>query len=293
MIKSAKARLETFVSAAPKVKLEKAFTNSFHNAIATARTCYSGKGIVADEDITPQNYPLVKSIYQAGHHTVLAHAHFQFSLSNISRQFIWSFLHSHPHYNSEQVSQRYVGVKADAMAIPPLKGEALNIYCHTTQQQMEAYNKLTAELFPIVASEYLKLFPHHDVNGKQIKAKLLKRALEIARYVLPIATFAYMYHTISGITLLRYYRLCQQYDAPLEQRLVVSRMVEELLRYEPLYEMILEQPLDLALTPEAAFFATIFFKVSLIRLILLSPRGWPEISRQSSSMTHCFLKNAN
>src|SRR5205823_7341090 len=65
----------------------------------------------------------------------------------------------------------------------------------------------------------------------------------------------YMYHTISGITLLRYYRLCEQYDTLLEQRIVVGKMVEELLRYDPLYELILEQPIEFDETPEARFFA--------------------------------------
>src|SRR5690242_11926201 len=74
-------RQETaFLSAAPVVELKKTFTTPFHNAVATARTCYSNKGIIEDEQITPQNYALAQSIYQAGHHTVLGHAHFQFAL---------------------------------------------------------------------------------------------------------------------------------------------------------------------------------------------------------------------
>jgi thymidylate synthase ThyX len=246
---------KAFLSAEPEVKLEKAFTTPFHNAIATARTCYSSKGIIKDEQISSQNYPLAQSIYKAGHHTVLGHAHFQFALSNISRQFIWSFLHSHPHYNSEQVSQRYVEVKPNAVAIPPLSGEALSIYKNTVEFQMQMYKELTEQLMPIVTSEYLKIFRHHNPDDKKLKAKLLKRALEVARYVLPVATFAYMYHTVSGITLLRYYRLCEQYDSLTEQKIVIGKMVEELLKHDPLYEVILEEPLDLSQTPEAQFFA--------------------------------------
>jgi hypothetical protein len=52
---------------------------------------------------------------------------FQFTLENVSRQFIWSFLHSHPFYNSEQVSQRYVTVGPDSVTVPPLKEPALFI----------------------------------------------------------------------------------------------------------------------------------------------------------------------
>ena len=49
-------------------------------------------------------------IYDAGHHTTIQHPTFVFTLRKVSRQFIWSFLHAHPFYNSEQVSQRYVEV---------------------------------------------------------------------------------------------------------------------------------------------------------------------------------------
>src|SRR4030066_1575716 len=117
-----------FLSPEPIVKLEKAFSNPFNNLIATARTCYSGKGIVSEDDITEDYRKLAKSIYKAGHHTTLQHAHFQFSISNVSRQFVWSFLHSHPFYNSEQVSQRYVPVSPRYFLFSSLKGEALAVY---------------------------------------------------------------------------------------------------------------------------------------------------------------------
>ena len=42
-----------------------------------------------------------------------------------------------------------------------------------------------------------------------------------------MATFAYLYHTISVVTLLRYHRICESLDAPLEQRMVVGKMVDK------------------------------------------------------------------
>src|SRR5262249_10924851 len=98
--------MKQFRSPLPEVKLVNAFERPFENAVATARTCYSGKGIVFAEDVsaTPQRVEqrdrIAQSTYEAGHHTTLQHAHYQFALSNVSRQFIWSFLHSHPFYNS-------------------------------------------------------------------------------------------------------------------------------------------------------------------------------------------------
>ena len=72
--------------------------------------------------------------------------------------------------------------------------------------------------------------------------------------MLPVATFSYLYHTISGITLFRYWRLCESMDAPAEQREVVGQMVEEVLRHDPLYASVLQDPIPLEETPEYAAF---------------------------------------
>jgi thymidylate synthase ThyX len=241
-----------FLSPEPEVVLTKAFTEPFRNAIATAKTCYSGNGIVGDEQVTNGYEPLARSIYQAGHHTTLQHAHFQFALSNVSRQFIWSFLHSHPFYNSEQVSQRYVTMKQDGVAVPPLAGEALALYRRTVARQMAAYAAFSERLLPLADREWAARFPR---SRKHFARDVKKKAQEVARYVAPVAALSYLYHTVSGITLLRYYRLCRQFDAPFEQRLVVQKMVDAVLDVDPRYRTILEEPLDEAQTPEAAFFA--------------------------------------
>ncbi|MBI4470812.1 MAG: FAD-dependent thymidylate synthase [Acidobacteria bacterium] len=246
-------RMENFISPEPEVRLEKAFPSPFKSILTSARTCYSPKGVVREEDLREGSESLAESLYAAGHHTTIQHAHLQFSISNVSRHFLWSFLHSHPFYNSEQVSQRYVEVKPGAIAIPPLKGEALAIYTRTTAIQMEAYRRLADVLTEVVDREYRRIFPHRDMDRKKYRNAVLKLALEVARYVLPIATFAYLYHTISALTLLRYYRMCDQYDAPFEQRMVVKKMIDELLRLDPLYEMILEQPFPIEQTPEYRF----------------------------------------
>ena len=113
----------------PVVQLENAFQNPFDNAVATARTCYCSRVITAEDLSKDERSRLVRdkiaeSIYKAGHHTTIQHATFQFILDKVSRQFIWSFLHSHPFYNSEQVSQRYVEVSPENFAVPPIMGEA-------------------------------------------------------------------------------------------------------------------------------------------------------------------------
>ncbi len=255
--------MQSFLSPEPIVKLDKYFPNSFRNVVAAARTCYSSKGVIKDEEIEPERWEhLAKSLYEAGHHTTFQHAYFQFILDNVSRHFIWSFLHSHPFYNSEQVSQRYVTIRPGTWAIPPLEGEALEIYQRTIEFQVESYHKLIELLKPITAREYYNRFPGRRVYGEKYAKDINKRAQEVARYAMPIATFAYLYHTISGITLLRYYRLSEQYDTPLEQKIVVRKMVEELLKADPHYGTVLERTLDFDQTPEHTFFTSHFDRSS-------------------------------
>ncbi len=249
-----------FHSPAPVVRLVNAFVAPFDNAVATARTCYSPRGIITAEEVARKPEArdrLAKSIYHAGHHTTLQHAHFQFALDNVSRQFLWSFLHAHPFYNSEQVSQRYVEVKPGSYAIPPLEGAARQIYEQTALEQIADYQRLIQALTPAAAREYYRIFPARQRTAatQETAAKdIKKKAQEIARYVLPVATFAYLYHTVSGLTLLRYYRLCEQFDAPLETQLVVGEMVRQLLEADPSFQAILEEPIPIEETPEYRFF---------------------------------------
>ncbi len=216
--------------------------------MATARTCYSGKGIISDEQISlesgSRDLAIAKSVYKAGHHTTFQHAQFQFALSNISRHFVWSFLHSHPFYNSEQVSQRYVRLDRNSFYIPPLSGIALELYRKTIDMQMAAYRGLRESLYGVAEAEYFRIFPARRKRRDACRKAILKKTQEAARYVAPIATLTCLYHTINGITLLRYWRVCREADVPYEQQQVVERMVQALLAYDPGYKPVLEEPLS-------------------------------------------------
>lgn len=227
--------------------------------MATARTCYSSKVIHAadvdkDENSRKQRDAIAASIYEAGHHTTIQHATFQFTLENVSRQFIWSFLHSHPYYNSEQVSQRYVEVKPERFAVPPIEGEALNIYKETTEYLMDAYHRLIEMLDEVTRREYGQIFKNRDPEEKRWARVLKKKKQEIARYVLPLGTHAHLYHTVSGLTLHRYHRLCQSYDTPVESRDVVEKMVLEVNKVDPHFFKNIEDEIPLEETPEFLFF---------------------------------------
>ena len=59
------------------------------------RTCYSPRVIGAAEVTDKQRDSIGALTFDAGHHTVYQHANFEFGLENISRQFVWTFLHSY------------------------------------------------------------------------------------------------------------------------------------------------------------------------------------------------------
>jgi len=251
-----------FLSEAPIVRLENYFQDAYDNAVATARTCYSSKVISAgdvskDEKARERRDAIAQSIYKAGHHTTLQHATFQFVLDKVSRQFIWSFLHSHPFYNSEQVSQRYVEMKPENFTIPPLDEKAEAIYRKTIAFQMEAYHKLLEILQPTTKAEYTKIFPNRNPDEKKWANAIKKKELEVARYVLPIATHAHLYHTVSGITLHRYHRLCEQFDTPFESRFVVDKMIEAVNQVDPEFFKFIEDVIPLEKTPEFQFFQSV------------------------------------
>src|SRR5579864_6198056 len=105
--------------AVARVTLRNSFAHPYDSAIAAARTCYAPRLISPDEITEKQRTTIGAATFYAGHHTVYQHAHFEFGLENVSRQFVWSFLHAHPFYNSEQQSQRYVRLDRAQAYVPP------------------------------------------------------------------------------------------------------------------------------------------------------------------------------
>src|SRR3981189_1379011 len=109
---------ELIETAPHRVTLRNAFSHPFDSAIAAARTCYADHLITPEEITDKQRLNIGAATFNSGHHTVFQHATFEFGLENISRQFVWSFLHAHPFYNSEQQSQRYVRMDRVQAYIP-------------------------------------------------------------------------------------------------------------------------------------------------------------------------------
>ena len=247
---------ESFLSAAPKVTLEAVIRDPYDLAVAAARTCYSSKGVIRVPDVNrdEKSRALRDKISQttrdAGHLTTRQHAHFVFSLENVSRQFIWSFLHSHPYYNSEQVSQRYVKVAPGHYTIPAMSDAQRDVYEGVIAEQTRDYEKLIEVLVPTVGEIYFGIFPVRRKYLDRYEPVIKKKTYEIARYVLPLATHAYLYHTISALTLMRYYKLMDFYDVPTEQRAVIAQMVELVRGIDPEFDRELVDPYILEETPE-------------------------------------------
>src|SRR2546428_6667124 len=222
-------------SAPPRITLSTASAHPFDSAIAAARTCYPSRLIGPEEVTDKQRLNIGAATFFSGHHTVYQHAHFEFGLENISRQFVWSFLHAHPFYTSEQQSQRYVRLDRAQAYVPPLSGrfgEAERaIYERAVTRAWEAYRELSSllrnEARAILGDIWHLGTMSHPKRVQKVERAAEKRAIEIARYVLPVAAFTTMVHTISGIVLHRLWRMSAASDTPSEARAVIGTMVSQ------------------------------------------------------------------
>lgn len=256
----------SFLSHPPQIKLVNVFSEPYNNSVATARTCYSQRVIeVGDvtgaglaEDVQQQRQAqrdrIAASTYEAGHHTTLQHAHVQFTMTHVSRHFLWSFLHASPFYNSEQQSQRYVHMKPGNVIEPDFNNERLQkLYQDCVNDQLQVYETLTTLLTPVAARHYYGIFPARLKHREKYDKEIQKKAQEVARYVLPIGYFANLYHTISLLSLLRYHHMANQADVPGETRLIVNAMIEAVQAHDPLIAKVMEDPMAIGEMPETAF----------------------------------------
>ncbi len=222
----------------PIVTLRQSAARPYAGAIAAARTCYAPRVVGADEVTEAQRESIGPLTFEAGHHTVWQHAHFEFGLENVSRQMVWTFLHAHPFYNSEQSSQRFVRLDEIRAHVPGgLPDAARAVYEEAIESAWEAYRRLTALLKDDthrILSDLRHLTPNaSDKRRKKVAREAEKKAIETARYVIPVAAFTSMVHTLSGIVLHRLYRMMRTGDAPAETVAVVDAMVALVRERDP------------------------------------------------------------
>ena len=240
----------------PEVRLRNWFDTPYDDAIAAARTCYSPRVIDAHEITDRQRRNIGPLTFQGGHHTVYQHATFEFALSGISRQLVWCFLHAFPFYNTEQQSQRYVRLDEARAHVPPaLAGEAKAVYEASVESAWASYRALTERLIPVTRGILADLWHldrrKNEAFGKNVAKEAEKKAIETARYVLPIACHTAMLYTLSGLVLHRLRRMAGACDVPDEARDVVGRMVAQVEALDPsFFREVGEPALEDAQIPE-------------------------------------------
>jgi thymidylate synthase ThyX len=240
----------TVLDHGPQVRLRNGPERPYDGAIAAARTCYSARVIDPDEITEGQRQRIGPLTFDGGHHTVYQHATFEFALSGISRQLVWSFLHGFPFYNTEQQSQRYVRLDEVAAHVPPaLRGSDRALYEAAIERSWRAYRELTERLVPVthrLLADLWRLDSRQSVAfGKSVEREAEKKAIETARYVIPIACHTAMVYTISGIVLHRLRRMARVGDVPREAADVVERMLREVERVDPaFFGWVGEPPLE-------------------------------------------------
>jgi flavin-dependent thymidylate synthase len=191
---------------------------------ASARTCYSNTGgLVLPDQVTDwsKKNELIESIVSAGHHTTFQHVYITLGITGISRQLIYRLLHNHPNYNSEQLSQRYVGAT---------KSNTHFVYPVTTPEnkaKWEEYYNTVMEYYHILNAELVKVFETmlHGYTKKQVT----KKAQEFARYVLPQGITASLYHTINLMTALRYIAVAKALPEANDEAIRFSTQLEHIL----------------------------------------------------------------
>jgi thymidylate synthase ThyX len=241
---------DTVRTGPPVVTLRNAFARPYDGAIAAARTCYSPRVVTPDEVTPGQRDSIGPLTYAAGHHTVYQHAHFEFGLENVSRQFVWSFLHSHPFYNSEQSSQRFVRLDEISAFVPeglgPLAREVYEDGIATAWAAYRTISQIIKEDTNKILSDLRHLSPNaSEKRRKKVAREAEKKAIELARYVIPVAAFTSMVHTISGIVLHRLHRMMRTGDAPTESVRVVSEMVAKVKELDAgFFDRVGDAPLD-------------------------------------------------
>jgi len=192
-------------------------------AVGSARSCYFGKNIVTPENAAKwdKKNDLLNSIFKAGHHTTLMHYHFTFLIEGISRLLIWRLLHSHPFYNSEQVSQRYAKMKIDNFTYP--KNANKEKWQDYYQRMFSYYEELIVKLTPLI----------ENILPKFKKKEATKKAQEFARYLLPMGMNAHLYHTINVITALRYINAAKVIpEAKDEANEFITQLKREMLKID-------------------------------------------------------------
>src|SRR5580698_3736197 len=208
----------TFEAATPRVTLRNYFAHPYDSAIAAARTCYAPRLIGAEEITDKQRLMIGAATFYA-----------------------------------EQQSQRYVRLDHASAYLPaadPGFGAAEeDIYRRAVERAWQSYRDIGAVLVDdaraILGDIWHLSSLSHPKRVEKVERQAEKRAIEVARYVLPVAAATTMVHTLSGIVLHRLWRMAAASDTPTEARFVIGEMVERVREVDPqFFDRFETEPMD-------------------------------------------------
>lgn len=151
---------------------------------------------------------ILKEVLTLGHTSVIEHASFTFTISNVSRSLTHQLVR-HRIASYSQQSQRYVNLNEPNYVIPP------------TIINSKKTKKVYEETMRIIWAQYNKLLD-------------LKIPTEDARYVLPNGTCTNIMVTMNARSLLNFFELRCCLHAQWEIRLLANKMLQEVRKVAPL-----------------------------------------------------------
>jgi len=177
---------------------------------AAALSCHSDKP--CDEIINTltkeKTKQILKNTINKGHHSVIEHASFTFSISEVSRSLTHQLVR-HRIASYSQQSQRYVRLEKPAFVTPPTI-EKDNVSLIYYQKFMDSAWNLYKSL---------------------IKRKI---PVEDARFVLPNATYTNITITMNARELLHFFYLRCSKEAQWEIRELANKMLKEVKKIAPI-----------------------------------------------------------
>ncbi|MDP3994767.1 MAG: FAD-dependent thymidylate synthase [bacterium] len=218
-------------------------------AATTAFQCYApGIAKLKDRSNDPKAQAVADSTLDAGHHTTRMHSNLTFRIEGATRSVTHDIFHSHPFYNSEQQSQRYVEAKEGNYLIPKnLTEQQQQVYLKAASFSNKAYFELLKILHPEVNQRIKRMYPvegwRNAKTTERLNSKIAKTSQEVARYVLPIAQKTIYYHTLNEMQLLRMFRACETQNFSKEAKYILARMICEVNNYDPQINYELNPPL--------------------------------------------------
>src|SRR5262249_11091677 len=91
-----------------------------------------------------------------------------------------------------------------------------------------------------------------EKRKKKVAREAEKKSIELARYVIPVAAFTSMVHTVSGIVLHRLWRMMRTGDVPTESVAVITAMGDHVRAVGPhFFDKVGEGPLEASQVVEA------------------------------------------